>query len=205
MRSGLLGAADADGDGAVSYEELAAFVDTASREVKNPAFRPRVFARGPAGDNRAHLIELASSGAAVLDVNEQDTVRLVVRDAEGLRWLDSHSEAGHRVRLSLPSALQGGSIERVLADGRSERLALPEGGGDASPPCPRVGSPEPRGAAEPLRALFAQPFGPRALAAFQSEQTQAPAPVYGISREDSERMGLLLGQLGQQQRQHAAL
>ncbi len=201
VRSGLLGAADANGDGAVDYDELAAFVDTASRAVKNPAFRPRVFARGPAGDNQVHLMELASSGTAVLDVNEKDAVRLVVRDAEGLRWIDSHSEAGHRVRLSLPPATQGGSIERVLADGHSERLALPDGSGSLASLSAVGGDPEPRGAAEPLRALFAQPFGPQALAAFQSEQTHAPAPVYGISREDSERMSLLLGQLGQEQRQ----
>jgi hypothetical protein len=201
VRSGLLGAADADGDGAVSYEELAAFVETASREVKNPAFRPRVFARGPAGDNQAHLLESASSGASVLDVEAQDTVRLVVRDAEGLRWLDSHSEGGHRVRLSLPKATQGGSVERVLADGRSERFALPEGAVTLASLSAITAGPEPRGAAEPLRALFAQPFGPRALETFRGEQARAPAPVYGISREDSERMGLLLGQLGQQQRQ----
>ena len=201
VRSGLLGAADADGDGAVDYDELAAFVDTASREVKNPAFRPRVFARGPAGDNQVHLMELASSGAAVLDVNEKDDVRLVVRDVEGLRWIDSHSEAGHHVRVRLPPAIHGGTLERVLPDGRSERLALPAGEATLASLSAIAGAPEPRGAAEPLRALFARPFGPRALAAFQSEQAQAPAPVYGISREDSERMGLLLGQLGREQRQ----
>ncbi|KFE69708.1 hypothetical protein [Hyalangium minutum] len=201
VRSGLLGAADADGDGAVTYEELAAFVETASRDVKNPAFRPRVFARGPAGDNQAHLIESLSAGAAVLDVNEQDAVRLVIRDAEGLRWLDSHSEAGHRVRLSLPPATRGGSVERVLANGHAERLALPEGEVTLASLSTAATGPEPRGAAEPLRALFAQPFGPLALTTFRSEQTEAPAPVYGISREDSNRMGLLLGQLGQQQRQ----
>ncbi|HEX8700785.1 MAG TPA: hypothetical protein VF815_18215 [Myxococcaceae bacterium] len=201
VRSGLLGAADANTDGAVSYEELAAFVETASREVKNPTFRPRVFARGPGGDNQAQVIESRALGAAVLDVNEQAPVRLVVRDSEGLRWLDSHSEAGHRVRLSLPSATQGGSIERVLADGRSERLALPEGEVTLASLSPAAAGPEARGVTEPLRALFSQPFGPQALATFQSEQTQAPAAVYGISREDSARMSLLLGQLGQQQRQ----
>jgi hypothetical protein len=201
VRSGLLGAADADGDGAVDYDELAAFVDTASREVKNPAFRPRVFARGPGGDNRVHVMELASSEASVLEVSASEEVRLVVRDVEGLRWIDSHSEAEHRVRLSLPPQAQAGSVERVFADGRSERLALPEGRGSLASLSKVAGELEPRGAAEPLRALFAQPFGPRALAAFQKEQAQSPAPVYGISREDSERMGLLLGQLGREQRQ----
>lgn len=41
VRSGLAGAAGADGDGAVSYDELRAFVDTATSEIRNAAFRPR--------------------------------------------------------------------------------------------------------------------------------------------------------------------
>ena len=49
VRSGLLGAADADGDGSVSYVELAAFVATATADVKNPNMRPHVFMRGPGG------------------------------------------------------------------------------------------------------------------------------------------------------------
>ena len=51
VRSGLMGAADANRDGRVSYEELAAFVETAAAEIKNPAYRPKVFARGPNGDD----------------------------------------------------------------------------------------------------------------------------------------------------------
>ena len=46
VRSGLLGGADADGDGQVSYLELAAFVDTATTDVRNPNMRPHVFSRG---------------------------------------------------------------------------------------------------------------------------------------------------------------
>ncbi len=52
VRSGLLGAADADGDGVVSYLELAAFVATATADVPNPNMRPHVFSRGPGGRNR---------------------------------------------------------------------------------------------------------------------------------------------------------
>ncbi|MBJ6765915.1 hypothetical protein JGU66_34605 [Myxococcaceae bacterium JPH2] len=201
VRSGLLGAADGDGDGAVSYEELAAFVETASHEVKNPAFRPHVFARGPSGDNQVHLMESGGADGAVLDVGETEPVRLVVRDAEGLRWIDSHSEAGHRVHLRLPQAIRGGSVERVLADGSSERFGLPAEQGTLSSLVSVERVLEARGITDPLRMLFAQPFGPRALGDFRSAQAATPTPVYGISREDGERMGLLLGQLGRQQRQ----
>jgi hypothetical protein len=43
--------------------------------------------------------------------------------------------------------------------------------------------------------LFAQPFGPVALARYQLEQSKRPPPVFGVSDEDVQRMDLLLGQL----------
>ncbi|HXN30529.1 MAG TPA: caspase family protein, partial [Polyangiaceae bacterium] len=56
VRSGLLGAADADGDGNVSYVELAAFVATATADVANPNMRPHVFSRGPGGRDDQPII-----------------------------------------------------------------------------------------------------------------------------------------------------
>src|SRR5262249_39485336 len=56
VRSGLYGAADADGDGRVSYREIAAFVDRANAAVPGERFRPDVFARPPAND--ATLVDL---------------------------------------------------------------------------------------------------------------------------------------------------
>ena len=47
VRSGLLGAADANGDGSISYLKLAAFVHTATADVRNPDATPRVAARAP--------------------------------------------------------------------------------------------------------------------------------------------------------------
>src|SRR5262249_17771567 len=40
VRSGLYGAADADGDGQVSYREIAAFVSKANAAIPNERFRP---------------------------------------------------------------------------------------------------------------------------------------------------------------------
>src|SRR4030095_4110219 len=57
VRSGLSGAADANADGEVTYDELAPFVTIATRKVKNPLFRPQVFARGPGGDNRSAMVD----------------------------------------------------------------------------------------------------------------------------------------------------
>jgi len=42
--------ADANGDGQISYAEMAAFIDTTTGSVPNPNFRPQVLAKGPHGN-----------------------------------------------------------------------------------------------------------------------------------------------------------
>jgi hypothetical protein len=56
VRSGLYGAADADGDGRVSYAEIAAFVTRANQVIANDRYRPQVVARAPEGSDT--LIDL---------------------------------------------------------------------------------------------------------------------------------------------------
>ncbi len=58
VRSGLLGAADANGDGKVSYLELAGFVETATADVRNSNMRPHIFARGPFARNETPIVDL---------------------------------------------------------------------------------------------------------------------------------------------------
>lgn len=57
VRLGLLGAADVDGDGRITYGEIGAFVDVASASVDNPLYRPKVFARGPNGRDDEPLFD----------------------------------------------------------------------------------------------------------------------------------------------------
>jgi hypothetical protein len=210
VRSGLMGAADANHDGRVSYEELAAFVATASAEIKNPLYRPKVFARGPNGDDERTLFDLAHTHALTITVDQNASTRLAVRDSEGLRWLDAHKEAGQVLDLRLPAALAGhAEVERLTADGAAAgtveaRFKVPDAGdkpvvlAQLAPEAPQTG---PRGAQEIFRGLFVRPFGPRALAAYREERAREPEPVFGISREDTERMGLLLEQLEAAERQ----
>jgi hypothetical protein len=210
VRSGLMGAADANHDGRVSYEELAAFVATAAAEIKNPLYRPKVFARGPNGDDERTLFDLARTHALTVTVDPNASMRLAVRDRDGLRWLDAHKEAGQALDLHLPAALAGHmEVERLTADGVAAgtveaRYQLPEAGESSvqlaqlTAEAPKSG---PRGAQEIFRGLFVRPFGARALLAYRDEQARAPEPVFGISREDSERMGMLLEQLASTERQ----
>jgi hypothetical protein len=210
VRSGLMGAADANHDGRVSYEELAAFVATAAAEIKNPLYRPKVFARGPNGDGERTLFDLARTHALTVTIDQDTSMRLAVRDRDGLRWLDAHKEAGQVLDLRLPAALAGHmEVERLKVDGSAAgtveaRYRLPDDDktsvlfAQLMAAMPQSG---PRGAQEIFRGLFVRPFGARALAAYREETARAPEPVFGISREDTERMGLLLEQLGAAERQ----
>ena len=210
VRSGLMGAADANHDGRVSYEELAAFVATAAAEIKNPLYRPKVFARGPNGDDARTLFDLSRTNALTVSVDQNASMRLAVRDRDGLRWLDAHKEAGQVLDLRLPAALAGHmEVERLKVDGTAAgtveaRYRLPDDDktsvllAQLVADEPQTG---PRGAQEIFRGLFVRPFGARALAAYREEHSREPEPVFGISREDTERMGLLLEQLGAAERQ----
>jgi hypothetical protein len=206
VRSGLMGAADANRDGRVSYEELAAFVETASAEIKNPAYRPKIFARGPNGDDERTLFDLSRTHSLAVRIDDEAELRVAARDGDGLRWLDAHKEAGQSLDLRLPAALAGHlDIERLSTAGVVEaRFPIPES--TDAPVVLASLSPQPvqsasRGGQEIFRGLFVRPFGPRALVAYQEDHRRSPEPVYGLSRDDTERMGLLLEQLSASERQ----
>jgi hypothetical protein len=201
VRSGLLGAADANSDARVDYLELAAFVATATADVANPNMRPHVFARGPGGHDETAIVDTAGrSGARTLHVVANARSRIRLRDREGIPFLDANSESGLATALAIPESWASGAVlERALPGSPAEQqlFALPE-----SEPDPSLASLSPsaargtsRGPAEIFEKLFAQPFGPRALASYQAQLKATAAPVYGVSRDDAERMNLLLGQI----------
>lgn len=206
VRSGLMGAADASRDGRVSYEELAAFVETAAAEIKNPAYRPKVFARGPNGDDERTLFDLSRIRGLAVRIDDDAVLRLAARDTDGLRWLDAHKEAGQTLELHLPAILASRlNIERLSPTGAVEaRYAVAASTSD--PVVLASLSPEPapstaaRGGREIFRGLFVRPFGPRAMVAYRDDRRREPEPVYGLSREDTSRMGLLLEQLSASER-----
>jgi len=188
VRSALTGAADVDSDGTVTYAELAAFVDTATRTVLNPNLRPQIFARGPRGDAKTTFASL-SPGGTQLSATPAGPLRLVLRDAAGLRWFDVHAEAGSTMKLRLPTIdmvveREGGSV-RLSAGASAELEELPK----------VAAGPAPRGADDALRALFASPYGPKAFAEWQKRadaEAVSSSPYIGLARNDLERMRLLL-------------
>ena len=202
VRSGLAGAADANADGDVSYGELRAFVDVATTRVKNPLYRPKVFARGPDANAAAMLVRLSSARATTVKIGEERT-RLTLRDADGVPLVDLHKEEGTSLMLRFPDRwATHATVEQVEAEAsehilrrylieapeKDRKLVLAE----LTPPSPGVDA---RGARDIFRLLFAVPFGPRAMASAVREfDKEDESAVYGVSDDDIERMRILLAQ-----------
>ena len=194
VRSGLRGAADVNGDGKVSYEELTAFINVANRPILNDLYRPKVFAGAPAKRFGETLMQFTSAPMRVLHVAEPQDRRLTVRDALGVRILDVHKEAGAALALTLPPGGELGLYETLGdkgADGRPEvrYLALADQG-SLSLSTPAV-TPAPfssRGDSPVFTDLFREPFGPEAFShapELIAETARAPA---GVTKKDVERL-----------------
>lgn len=204
VRSGLMGGADANGDGQVSYLELAAFVDTATSDVRNPNMRPHVFARGPGAKGAAPIANLQSMTAVRrFALSDSGPLRLRLRDPNGLTLVDAHSEGAEQLRLAVPESWARGSVLERMTGGVSSALyGVPEPDGVVTLAAltPVAATSTGRGPSETFEPLFSTPFGPSALREYQVTERQKPPAVYGVSREDSRRMQLVLDQLASVER-----
>lgn len=129
LRSALLGAADVDGDGKVTYAETAAFVDAANAAIDVPRARLRVFYRAPRARPDLPLLDLAAlAESPVLEVDPEQAERLHVEDARGVRVADLHPSREQGARIALvgrePFFLRAGEREAVI-QGRP-RVAMRE-------------------------------------------------------------------------------
>ena len=168
VRSGLYGAADADGDGRVSYAEIAAFVTRANQVIANDRYRPQVLARAPAGDDT--LLDLrAHQDRGVRVGGETAAAHYLLEDANGVRILDFHGSAGHAVQLVRPTA--AGPIYLRREDDGSERV-IPPGAGvaDVAAIAPQPATSHARGAAHlAFGEIFALPFDETTVAAWKQQ------------------------------------
>jgi hypothetical protein len=178
VRSGLLGAADADGDGRISYREIAAFVERANSPIPNDRFRPDVYAREPATGQV--LLDLRAGLARCLELDGGHPGHYFIEDTRGVRLADFNSARGqplHVIRLAADGPLylrklseqsNGADVEYVL---------------DAAPAVLRfedlLGQPSTtavRGAAQnAFRLLFSLPFSQQNVDAFT-----VPRPQVGV-------------------------
>ena len=170
VRSGLYGAADADGDGRVTYRELAAFVARANVSIPNEKFRPEVHTRAPGGADV--LVDLRAAGGRTLTIDGAHAGHYYLEDARGVRLADVHNTRGTDLYLVRPAPTGRAYLRRTSDD---RELLLPPGDDAVSvaalaEAAPRVAS---RGAAhEAFSSLFSLSFDASVVASY----TEAPLP-----------------------------
>jgi hypothetical protein len=176
VRSGLLGGADADGDGRITYAELAAFVRVANQAVRNDRYRPEILARAPSNGDDV-LLDVRDAVAGRVRFGAGLAGRQVLEDGLGVRWADVHPGPRQNLTLALPAEPWGDHqlFVESLTGNTEYRLA---GGSDVDltrmKPEPR--SLLPRGALhEAFALLFALPFDASALTAPVDPEAMAAA------------------------------
>jgi hypothetical protein len=100
VRSGLYGAADADGNGEVTYREIAAFVARANAAVPSDRYRPDVYARAPRGSDT--LLDIRSGLQRRLVIDGKRAAHYFLEDARGVRVADVHNAPGQTLSLVRP-------------------------------------------------------------------------------------------------------
>ncbi|WP_338863395.1 caspase family protein [Myxococcus stipitatus] len=101
-RSGLLGAADINGDGQVEYSELGAFVSASLRGVKGLPARLSVHAFAPTSAPRRPLVGPAPDGPSLMLSTQLALSRVSVEDTDGRRLADVRRAEDQYVMLRLP-------------------------------------------------------------------------------------------------------
>jgi hypothetical protein len=183
VRSGLYGAADADGDGRVSYKEIAAFVERANAAIPNERFRPEVHARPP--KDGQWLVELGNALEHRIEVDGTEAMHLRLEDSRGVRLADFHNASGQRLWVARPIGTGPLYVRRVV-DGQEYRIdAMPEVVQLAAltPQAPRAIA---RGAEhEAFSLIFSLPYDRQAVEAYDF---RAPVPLeLGAQRPSSWR------------------
>lgn len=167
VRSALLGAADADQNGAISYDELEAFVLAANLGVRHAGASRAVFVRAPVRDRLHPVIELAALPRAHrLTIGPEISGRIAVADEQGRRYVDLNKAPGFSLAVRL---LPGIRYFVRLGD-----LDYPVPGGEPEVELGSIAAVVPataaRGAgiaAAYARGLFAVPFGPQLVDGFR--------------------------------------
>ncbi|QDE86828.1 caspase family protein [Myxococcus xanthus] len=191
VRSGLFGAADADGDGQVSYREIAAFVERANAAIPNERFRPQLHARPPKGSEL--LVDLRPGMERRLEVDGTQGAHYLLEDTNGVRLAEFHNAPGQSLRLLRPPPRGPVFLRRM---GNEAEYPLPTAPDvvrleSLSAEAPRVAS---RGAAHAsFQHIFTLPFGSDTVAGFEF---RAPPPLTLTEVSDTGGRSSLRKQLG---------
>ncbi len=187
VRSALVGAADADQDGRVSYTELEAFVLAAISGVQHADANRAVYVRAPKIDRLRPVIDLRGADRmARLHLAAPVAGRVALADEQGRRYADLHKASGYPLALALLPGrryfVRLDDLEyAVPSDLRDVQLAQLKGGP------PRMAA---RGAIEDAfaRGLFKVPYGPALVDGFRLGQDQRTDLVVAPPRAGSSAL-----------------
>jgi hypothetical protein len=194
LRSGLLGAADVDGDGAVTYAEIDAYLAAANAGVSNPKARISVHARAPRQNRSQPLLGLDDfRGVTTLRVPVEGG-RFYLEDDRGLRYADLHLSKDTDARVMLLRRASGSRSHYFLRSGdREARIALDskEASVAGDELAFREASDGARGAVDEAyrTELFATPYGPAFFAGYRAGRER-------LERDDVRRPGVRLREEG---------
>jgi hypothetical protein len=164
VRSGLYGAADVDGNGRVSYREIAAFIDRANGAIANERYRPDVYAHPPKGNDV--LVDLRETSHTRIQVPASLGGHYFLEDSRGIRFADFNNDSHQPAYLLKPTNAGRLYLHRL---GDEAEFPIPAGPepvslADIPPQEPRNRA---RGAAnDAFEGLFSLPFSNRVVQGF---------------------------------------
>ena len=174
VRSGLIGAADADNDGTITYREIASFVARANGAIANEKYRPDLLALPP---TTAHdlLLPKPPASSPRIELAGRLADHYLLEDSRGVRVADFHNDLTMSLRLVRPR--HGGSLYLRTSNGLRE-YRLPD------QPVVEVGAlassrvqVAARGAASDAFALaFSLPFDSSVAASWRPPSLEVAAP-----------------------------
>ena len=186
VRSAMMGGADVNADGAVTYDEVRAFLNAANGKVTDPRARLSPWVSAPAIRRTAPLVERPKAdGAATVHVPGDLAGRWSIEDSRGVRLADVNVAPDGPVTLLLSPkrdhVLRGSDVEISLPSTMASEL-------DAQRLARRDASVRSRGIETSFRdGLFALPFG---VAFYQGYTAANPSPESSVLAEVPAQDGL---------------
>lgn len=196
LRSGLLGAADADSDGSVTYRELEAYLAAANAAVTNPKARIDVYAHPPDRDRSRAITSLSDFEAAtILEIPAGTGGRYYLEDSRGLRYADFHVAGTSPTRIAMLRSPLEDEVYYLNREDRQAKVPLEGLTVQSSELAFRETSNQSRGSVDEAfrNNLFETAYGPSFVAGYRAGQSsrRASGPAAAANPSDPDHWSLV--------------
>ena len=184
VRSAMLGGADVDGDGEVTYDEVRAFLNAANGRVQDPRAKLNPWVAPPAIRRAAPLVDRSATPAQVATVHVAGDLagRWSIEDSRGVRLADVNVAPDGPVTLLLSAkrdhVLRGSNVEISLPSTVANQL-------DATRLARREATASTRGIEDSFRTgLFAMAFGRAFYEGYTAANPSPMQPDFGVQAKE---------------------